>query len=179
MKISELKRFRNVPTGAWKFFENSYVKFQPRGSNSGYHINNGKPTISVDPLGTDVPLFHEIGHFVVAPLNRLRKKNYGYNDFYTGNKWHDLDCEIQVCAIEANLLEDFNYPSEFKSDKERIEGLFFLRGWRNYRHAKGLSRRSMHQRVLKRFRFWREEWCVSTVEKEWNRRNTLLKKGIV
>jgi hypothetical protein len=170
-----ITKFPRTPLGAFDFFKNSYVRFNPDFNENDYSIHNNIPYISVNHHGPDVPLFHEIGHFLVAPISRLHLPNYGYANQYTGNKWHDLNIEIQVDAIETNLLKKFRIEPEYGYGLAAAAKWNYLPGWHNYRYVKKLTEKQMIAKVAKRIKYWQSVYGYYWIDLEWRKRNVLLR----
>lgn len=156
------------------FFTKSYVKCKLSHTN-GYRYYGSEATILVEEDSlAGFPLAHEIGHFLLAPQERLLKKSdYGYETEYFGEKWPDLDNELKVQAIEYILAKKYKY---YMPDKKPYV-LLHLKGYGNYRRFHHLSGAKMKAKVEKRFHLWvkhfsRDSWIMD----EWKKRNTYLKR---
>lgn len=174
---SLLNAFENTPTpiGVIGLFYNSYVQFDPNRLENNYRVKENDIYISNDPGSPDVPLFHELSHFVLAKDNRLHKTNYGYQFPYTHHtRWDDLNCEIQVSALESNLLDYYKIKSENKRGEE-AQIWSFLTGWDNYRKTHKLGKKEMIKKAQSRFEYWKKVHTARFFFEEWKRKNDLLK----
>jgi len=198
MKQKDIDIHPFIPQEVLNLFENSYVKWDPSKSGNKYSVSRNKPTIWSDPYGVDVPLFHELGHFVLAPLDRLRITDYNFAFPYEGDKWPDLECELKVTAIEYNLLKHFKIQKEWNKlgkrskkgfsfglklqsngSEESIEIWDFLYGWENYRKHFKLTKSQMRTRMHRKFKTHVKKYNYKWFLKEWNHRNKLLVSGKV
>jgi hypothetical protein len=169
---------KEAPIEILKWFIDSYVKIDFKNESNNYIIKNNVPYISIARIGFGIQLFHEIGHFVLAPMHRLHIDNYGYkipkskHQNKLPKKWADLDIEIQVTAIELNLTEIFYEDQKIRRYAAQWS---YLLGWKNYCNTHNVSHQQMVKKVEQRIKYWKSIYDYNWIEKEWRQRNNILK----
>ena len=173
-----IRKYGNIPVGVFKLFSSSYVclDLSKREAND-YVVRNQLITMNVSSDWCDgVPLFHEMSHFALAKDNRLHLTNYGYVFPYLHPKrWDDLNCEIQVIAMENNLIKYYGMLNSAKPGNE-AKIWDFLQGWENYRKSHYMTSRDMKVHTQERFEYWKTIYTADWFFKEWDRKNNLLKR---
>ena len=172
-----IRKYGNIPVQVFGLFSSSYVCLDRSGREANdYVVHDPLITMNVSSAGGGVPLFHEMSHFALAKDNRIHLTNYGYVFPYRHPKrWDDLNCEIQVTAIESNLIEYYGLVNEARRGTE-ADIWDFLQGWENYRKFNHMTYHSMKAHAQTRFEYWRTIYTFDWFFKEWERKNTLLKK---
>ena len=153
-----------------EIFLYSIVQHQEGHSNK-YFIKNNTPILQYDLSSYEDALLHEISHFCIAPINRLTKDNWGYKiEGMSLDKWYDLDNEVQVFALEHNLVKYF----EGIPEKNSWKVLEFLDGWSNYKYFHKLNIGDMHRKTEAAFNHWLNIYTVEWFFTEWKKRNEYL-----
>jgi len=123
---------------------------------------------------------HEIGHFLVAKEQNLLKENYGIssNNKPQSGTWKDLDNEIQVSAIEYNIVKHF-YPKTRFSFKICIDNnLWNLEGYSNYKKFHKLNNTEINSKIVKACQYWGEKYTWDIINEKWNQRNLFLRNTL-
>ena len=174
-----IDKYGHIPIGVFGLFNTSYVQLnKSRKQYNSYIVEDNIPIINTDPEGGGVPLFHELGHFALARDNRLHRDNYGFpKAYYNRKRWDDLNCEVQVIAVEANLMGHYNVADRFGGTKPGKEAKILdnLESWQTYRKAKKLSSCEMQEHVQNRINYWKSIYVSKWFFNEWERKNSLLK----
>ena len=172
-----VEKYGDIPVRVFKLFSSSYVCLdRSQRKANDYVVRDPLIIMNVSSEGGGVPLFHEMSHFALAKDNRLHLTNYGYVFPYLHPKrWDDLNCEIQVIAMETNLIEYYNMLSESERGSE-AEVWDILQGWENYRISHYMTYRDMKVHAQKRFEYWKTIYTVDWFFNEWDRKNNLLKR---
>lgn len=157
------------------FFKNSFVELGRKDDKSAYNVKDGKVTFVEGENDPGYPILHDMGHFVLAPINKLIYSDWGFDNTkdLLPHQWYDLNLEVKVCGIERTLMDYYGLTVEPSEDSAVL--LNGLQGWKNYRTFHDLNYEQMVEKVVAAANHWKKVYNISFFKQEWKFRNQHLR----